>query len=310
VPTLSIVIPAYNESSRLAHGYERLAPFLDHFGLDEVEVVVIDDGSTDDTMARAGEIYGRLPHSLFLRTEENNGKGAAIRLGLSVASGEVIITADADMAIHPQHYPAVVEALASASLVAGDRAHGGRISYDSRLRTMAGGVFNRVVRHFTGVTLRDTQCGCKGFTRPIARLLALLGYVDRFAFDVEMLYVAERLDLRVATVAVSWDDVAGSSVRVGADSRAMLHDIRTLRDLPYENPVVELAPGADVEMVARLARDARVQGPVLARGTANDLVVLPRDGALAGISIASALNGVMRTTRIDELRGREFIALN
>jgi len=306
---VSIIIPAYNEASRLLAGFERLRPVLEAIGPERLEVVVVDDGSSDDTMHRAHAVYGHLANSQFVQQPVNRGKGASIRLGIAAARGDLLITADADMAIDPHHFPAIIEALANSDIVPGSRAERGHIRYDSIIRTYAGAAFNLVVRHYTRTTLRDTQCGCKGFRRGPARLLALLGMVDRFAFDAEMLYLAQRLALRVDPLHVGWDDVEGSSVRVGHDSLEMLRDIRGLSRTRYENPVVVLPADIDVAAVVGPAREARLSGLVIARGREDALLVLPRDGSLGGLGVASALGAALRTARIEELEERSYEAV-
>lgn len=191
----------------------------------------------------------------------------------------------------------------------GSRALSGDINYNARLRTFAGAAFNRLVRHYTGTTLRDTQCGCKGFQLGPARLLALLAMIDGFAFDVEMLYLADKLGLSVRPLLVTWQDVGGSSVRPARDAWSMLRDIRELKKTRYENPVVELPATVSVGNVAPLAKDARLHGLVIARNDHDALLVLGRDGALGGLGIASALHGTLRTARLDELTQRHYEAV-
>jgi dolichyl-phosphate beta-glucosyltransferase len=306
---LSIVIPAYNEAQRLAVGYERLWPTLQSLDPSTVEVIVVDDGSSDDTLERAHEIYGHLEHALFVQQAANRGKGAALRLGIALAQGTNVITIDADMAIDPGQLPDFVTALRDSELVPGSRALSGDITYDSRLRTFVGGTFNRLVRHYARLTLRDTQCGCKGFQLGPARLLALLAMVDGFAYDVEMLYLAQQLELGVRPLLVTWQDVGGSSVRPGHDAWSMIRDIRALSKTRYENPVVELAASVTTNDVAALAKETRLHGLVIARNAQNALLVLGRDGALDGLSVASALGGTLRTARLEELRGRHLDAV-
>ena len=302
----SIVIPAYNESERLAAGFERLRPVLDQMGPDETEVIVVDDGSSDDTLHVAGDVYGHLPHLLVVQQPQNRGKGAAVRLGISVAQGTYVIATDADLSIRPIHLPDIVAALQNSPLVPGSRVHEGRIGYDTGLRTLAGTVFNRLVRHYTGTTLRDTQCGCKGFQLGPARILGLLGFYDRFVYDAEMLYLADQLGLAITPMNVTWDDIAGSSVQIGRDSLQMIRDLRSFGRTRYENPVVELPRAIEVASIRPLSRNARLQGLVVARGTLDALLVLPRDGALGGLGVASALGGRLRTAGLSELRGRSF----
>ncbi|HEY7930789.1 MAG TPA: glycosyltransferase [Acidimicrobiales bacterium] len=309
MPALTLVIPAYNEGPRLAEGFSRLAPTLDQLGAHEVEIIIIDDGSSDDTLRQAHLVYGHLAGLRVVRHDTNLGKGAALRLGLSLATGDAVITADADMAIHPHHAAQLVSALERVDVAPGTRAIDGHILYDQRLRTYAGALFNRLARHYTGTTLRDTQCGFKGFRLASARLLALISLVEGFAFDLEILYLADRLGLRVEPQLVTWDDVEGSSVRVGRDSRQMLRDMRQLRTTRYENPVVTLPAEVDVDEVRRAVASARLHGPVLARGPRDALVVFSRQGALGALEVAQSLGATLRTATITELRGRAYEAL-
>jgi dolichyl-phosphate beta-glucosyltransferase len=306
---LSIVIPAYNEAQRLANGFERLRPVLSDMDLAVTEVIVIDDGSTDDTLKVAHDVYGHLPETLFVQQPQNMGKGSAVRLGIALARGTNVIVADADMAIHPAHFPEIVSALATTPLAPGSRSEGARITYTSVLRTLAGAVFHHLVHHYAGTDVRDTQCGCKGFQVGPARILALLGMVDGFAYDAEIFFLANQLGLGVRPVAVKWDDVKGSSVKVSHVLAEMLRDLRGLRKTSYENPVVEFAPTVELIALRNEARKARVQGLVLASNDATALLVLPRDGALAGLSIAEALGGTLRTARLEELRQRTYVAV-
>jgi glycosyltransferase involved in cell wall biosynthesis len=307
--TTSLVIPAYNESRRLAAGFERLRPVLEEMDPDTVEVVLVDDGSTDGTLQVAQDVYGHLAHVLFVQQPQNRGKGAAVRLGITVASAPLVIATDADLSIRPVHLPDFVVALRDSPVVPGSREEDTKDGYDTFVRTLAGRVFNVLVRHYTGTTLRDTQCGCKGFQLGPARILGLLGFYDRFVYDAEMLYLADQLGLAVRPIPVTWDDIAGSTVHVGRDSIQMVRDLRSLRHRKYENPVVELGTDVSVHDVDVAARASRVQGLVVARGDDNALVVLPRDGAVAGVGIATALGGSLRTAGLSELSGRNFDAV-
>lgn len=306
---VTFVIPAYNEGPRLAAGFARLAPTLDVWGRENCEVIVVDDGSSDNTLARISELYGSLPHLRVVRHDHNLGKGAALRLGLRLATSPAVITADADMAIHPEHSHDVVAALEHVDVAPGARAVDGHIAYDHVARTWAGALFNRLARHYTGTTLRDTQCGFKGFRLASARLLSLLSLVNGFAIDLEMLYLADQLGLRVAPLAVTWDDVSGSSVHLGRDTWTVWRDLRALRRTRYVNPVVTLAPDLELATIRRVAMDLRIRGLVLARGHPDSLLVLPREGALDARALADALNGAVRTTTLSELRHRDVTAI-
>jgi hypothetical protein len=246
---------------------------------------------------------------LFIQQPANKGKGAAVRLGISVARGEFVIAADADMSINPIHFPDMVAALQHAQMVPGSRVDEGHIEYASKARTLAGKSFSVVARHYSGTTLRDTQCGCKGYQLGPARMLGLLGLVDGFAFDVELLFLATRLGLSIQPINVTWDDVPGSSVNLNRHVLGMLGDLRSIKHTRYVNPVVEVARDVNVTEVDHVARQARVRGLVVARGDENALVVLPRDGSLAGVAIAEAFTGALRTANLDELRNRTYDAV-
>jgi len=307
--TTSIIIPAYNEEARLARGFSRLVPVLDELGATTTEVIFIDDGSTDKTLNVAHQYYGELPEKLLMKQPKNLGKGAAVRLGIAVAQGDNIVVADADMAINPAQMPQMIEMLRTHALVPGSRTVNGKIEYDSTLRSIAGSTFSKMVKHYTGTTLRDTQCGFKGFQRGAARVLGALGMIDGFAYDAEFFYLAQLLEIDVEPLAVTWDDVRGSSVKLGSDSRKMLHDLRYLSKTKYEIPVVELSKNIEVAAVSDAARKARVQGLALAHGETNTLVVLPRDGSLGGLGIAATLNGTLRTAQLEELKNRNYEAV-
>lgn len=306
---LSIVIPAFNESDRLAAGYQRLAPLIESLEPSSLEVIIVDDGSTDATMVSAHEVYGHLEHTRYVQQPANFGKGAALRLGLSLANGVSVITADADMSIDPMQFSLFVTALRESDFVPGSRAVAGHIDYDSRLRTASGHVFNSVVRHYTHIRVRDTQCGCKALRLGPARLLAKLAMIDGFAFDVELFYLADQLNLAVKPLLVTWEDVTGSSVHPGKVARSMLRDIRDIPKTRYENLAIELAADASIETIALLAREARLTGLVLARGGHDALLVVGRDGGLGGVGIAEALGGSLRPTTLGELRGRSYEAV-
>jgi dolichyl-phosphate beta-glucosyltransferase len=306
---LSVVIPAFNESGRLADGYERFAPLVKALDPSTIEVIIVDDGSTDATMQRAHEVYGHLEHTRYVQQPTNLGKGAALRLGISLANGASVITADADMAIDPVQFPLFVTALRDHQFVPGSRAIKGRINYDSKLRTLSGAAFHAVVRHYAHTRVRDTQCGCKALRLGPARLLAKLAMIDGFAFDVELFYLADQLGLSMMPLLVTWQDVAGSSVRPSRVARTMIHDIRDMPKTRYENLAVELAPDVAIEAIAPHAREARLPGLVLARGERDALLVVGRDGGLGGVTIAEALGGSLRPTTLSELRGRSYEAV-
>lgn len=308
-PTQSLVIPAYNEASRLAAGFARLRPALEAIGPERTEIVMVDDGSSDATMRVAHQVYGHLEHFRLVQHAHNMGKGAAVRTGLFHARFAKVIVADADMSIRPVHFVDILAALDRAPLAPGSRAREGKIVYETAVRSLSGSAFHALVRHYTRLTMRDTQCGCKGFQRAPGRLLALLGIVEGFAYDVELFYLARDLGLGVEPVAVTWDDIEGSTVRFANATQQLLRDLRGIPRTRYQTLVIEVAPDVALEDVRRVAVQARVAGAVVARDSENALVVTPRTAAVGAVDIARSLGGRVRSATVAELRGRRLDAV-
>ena len=297
--TTSIVIPAYNESLRLANGYERLRPVLEELGVASTEVIVVDDGSSDDTLHAAHDVYGHLPERLFVQQPRNFGKGAAVRLGIALARGEHVIAADADMAIRPAYFPQILEALAHAPLAPGFAHEPGT----HQLRVDPSHRGGRRLPPVSCATTPEPVCAtpsvaARAFSLGPARLLALLGMVDRFAYDAEIFFLADQLGLAISPVTVTWDDIPGSSVQSEPASHAtccatFAHLARTR----YENPVVELESDVDARSVACSRAPGASPGSGPRARSSIALLVLPRDGALGGLGVAAALKGRLRTAR-------------
>jgi len=227
-PLLTIIVPAFNEADRLPAGMGRFdAAVADGaVRLNETEVVLIDDGSTDDTAAVARRLLAPLPHHRVISLPANGGKGAAVRTGVALARGPYVAYMDADMAIDPRAVPSLLDALRSSEAAIGSRALAhSMVDGTYAVRAVMGRMFNRLVTTGTGLGLQDTQCGFKAFRTPVARLLFHLVGIDRFAFDVELLERARRLGLRITEVPVHWKNVPGSTVHPLHDSLSMLADV-------------------------------------------------------------------------------------
>ena len=170
--TLSLVIPAYNESQRLEAGLGRLREAVDNGSIDpaSTEFVLVDDGSTDDTGARAESLLEPYPHVQVVRLETNHGKGAAVRAGVTAATAPMIAFADADMSIDPSQTPEFMRALAEADVAIGSRAAvGASVDVPSLRRSVMNRSFNGLVNMLTRVSLSDTLCGFKAFRAPAAK---------------------------------------------------------------------------------------------------------------------------------------------
>ena len=276
---LTLVIPAYNEAERLDEGLRRLAEVLPGaLPGRRVEVIVVDDGSTDGTGQRALALAHRFDRARVVTLGANAGKGAAIRSGVAEATGGQVAFVDADMSIDPSQLGAMISALDLAEIAIGTRAAQGAVDYHNVARTTMGRAFNRLVNAVTGVGLADTQCGFKAFTTPVARLLFHLTVIDRFAFDVEVLYRARRLGLRIAEVPVGWRHVADSRVRPVVDPVSMLADVlRSRVGLPVPLPVQALClvPGTGPVTLASVPGLLDRHLPLVDAGAAGPLLLFP-----------------------------------
>ncbi|KAB2965552.1 MAG: glycosyltransferase family 2 protein [Thermoanaerobaculia bacterium] len=227
-PRLAVVIPAFNEAGRIAPTLERVLAFLERRG-EPFEVVVADDGSTDDT-AGAARSFGARGVSV-VRLPRNRGKGAAVRAGVAATRAERVLVTDADLSTPIEELPRLESALRDADLAIGSRAvAGATIPVRQPLyRELAGRTFNLLVRLAGVHGVRDTQCGFKLMDGERARSLVGELTVDRFAWDVELIWLARRRGLRVAEVGVEWRNDPASKVRLLRDAARMFADVLRFR---------------------------------------------------------------------------------
>jgi dolichyl-phosphate beta-glucosyltransferase len=232
--SLSIVIPAYNEAERLGTTLPRVLEYLSN-NIPESELIVVDDGSRDDTAEVARRILksAERVHTSVLSYRSNLGKGRAVRLGLLATRGEVALFSDADLSTPITETPKLIEPImrGECDLAFGSRAlDRGLIGVHQPWRREQGGrVFNLIVRLATGLPFWDTQCGFKAFRMSLCRPIIEGATVDRFGFDVELLFIAHRAGLRLKEVPVRWDHYEGSKVNVMSDSVKMLGEVALIR---------------------------------------------------------------------------------
>ena len=227
-PDLSVVIPAYNEETRLPASLEALGAWLS--GRTEAlsaEVLVVDDGSTDRTAARAAETGRRLGLDVrVLVHDTNRGKGAAVRTGALAAEGKLVLVSDADFSTPIGEWEKL--AAVRAPVAIGSRAVDESLVKERQpvYRVAMGKLFNALVRLLAVPGIRDTQCGFKLFTREAARAVFSRATVDRFAWDVEALLLARRLGYAIAEVPVLWFDSPDSRVTLLGGAQAYLELFR------------------------------------------------------------------------------------
>ncbi len=230
---LTIIIPAYNEADRLGAGLAEILRYL-HAHTPDYELIIVDDGSTDDTAAMVARAITGEPRARLIRYPENRGKGHAVRTGVLASRGDPVLFMDADLSTPLEEIPRLVRLLAEADVVIGSR---GLPQAEIRqrppvFRRLASAVFDQIKYTLVGLRrFRDTQCGFKGYRGPVARQLFALARVDRFMFDVEVLYLAEQAGLRIVEMPVAWADMPGSKVRFWEGVVNMFRDLWRIRRL-------------------------------------------------------------------------------
>ncbi len=231
-PQLSVVIPSYNEERRIRESLARLTAYL-AARPEPTEIVVVDDGSADRTAAIVEEfaagLSARHVRLRLLRNVQNRGKGYSIKHGVLLAEGEFVLMSDADFSTPIEELPRLLEQVAAPGrgIAIGSRSvEGSRIEkHQPPWRQAMGRVFNRLVRGLTGLPFSDTQCGFKVMRREAVLPLFRAARIERFAYDVEILYLARKAGIGVAEVPVLWRDTSGSKVNALFDSLDMLKDV-------------------------------------------------------------------------------------
>jgi len=233
LPAFSIVIPAFNEESRIARTLRLTLDYLRDVS-PESELIVVNDGSTDATATITREVFSETNVATqLLENFPNRGKGAAVRSGLLAAQKPIGLFFDADLSTPLGETPKVIEPIANGDV---DIAFGSRAIDRSLIgqhqpwrREQGGRVFNLLVRLAIGLPFWDTQCGFKAFRLDVCRPILEAAHIDGFAFDVELLYLAQRAGLRIREIPVRWNHAEGSKVDFIHDSLRMLREVIALR---------------------------------------------------------------------------------
>ena len=241
-PELSIIIPAYNEAGRLARTLLRIREYFagrrvppavaPEIGLDQLEILIVDDGSKDGTARIAEEWAREMPCVRLVSNRENRGKGYSVRHGMLEARGRLALFTDADLSSPIQEIEKLLAAIAAGYDIAiGSRALDRSLIsiHQARHRELAGIVFNGLMRVITGLPFHDTQCGFKIFRREPSRIIFEEQRIERFGFDPEILYLAKSHGLRIAEVPVRWAHDPATKVHVLRDSVMMFCDLLLIR---------------------------------------------------------------------------------
>ena len=229
--TYSFVIPAYNESERLAVSLPKVLAYIDKSGL-QAEVIVVNDGSKDDT-AEVVRRFARLhPDVRLLDNPGNRGKGYSVRHGMLRAQGDVMLFTDADLSSPIYEADKLFEAIAGGADVAiGSRWLRAELQTERQpwYRQLYGRLFNLALRLSLGLKYRDTQCGFKAFTRKAAQIVFARQHIERWGFDPELLFLADKFKLRTVEVPVEWAHDHRSKISPVRDGLKMALEMLTVR---------------------------------------------------------------------------------
>jgi len=229
-PFLSIVLPAYDEEERLAESLPHILEYASGKGW-SYEILVVDDGSSDGTSAVAAKNLDGIPHRI-LRNEPNRGKGFSVRRGVLAARGHYVLFTDVDLSTPIEETEKLIRAIEEGA----DVAIGSRALATSRIekhqpwrREILGKLFNRFLQMLVLRGLHDTQCGFKCFRLDAVEPIFSRQTLDRWAFDVEVLFIARKLGYRIAEVPVRWINSEVTKVNALSDGLKMILDALRVR---------------------------------------------------------------------------------
>ena len=230
-PRLSIVIPAYNESARIEDALERVMSCVAERGWD-AEVVVVDDGSKDNTAEIVHRWMEQHPRLHLVHNPGNKGKGYSVRNGLLQAAGDIVMFTDADLSAPMEEAERLIAAIEDGVDVAigsrwMDRTR--QTIHQPLYRQFFGRCFNWITRMVMGLPFKDTQCGFKAFKRSAAQVIFRLQTIERWGFDPEILFIARKLKYVVREVPVTWGHDERSRISYLKDGMKMLEDMARIR---------------------------------------------------------------------------------
>lgn len=237
---LTVVIPAYNETERLPLMLSSAIDHLTSKKLHSFEILIVDDGSSDDTSDASLKLAGKYPDCdiKIVTLEKNLGKGGAVRHGMLYSSGERLLMVDADGASRFDDLELLWKAMDGiapnngAGVVVGSRAHLVKteaVVKRSFIRNILMYGLHTILRIVGVGHIRDTQCGFKLFSRAAAQQIFPLQHLATWIFDVELLLLAKQLRIPVAEVPIDWHEVPGSKLNVVTASLQMLRDLLVVR---------------------------------------------------------------------------------
>jgi dolichyl-phosphate beta-glucosyltransferase len=229
-PELSIIIPSYNEELRLPATLKQIAAYIRSANRD-VEVIVVDDGSKDKTIAVGESFRNEISNLRVISNGQNRGKGYSVRHGMQEARGRIVLFTDADLSAPIEEVEKLLPSMQNHDVAIGSRAVDRSLIsvHESHFREFAGIIFNKIVRLILRLPFVDTQCGFKAFRREECKPIFELQTIERFGFDPELLYLARHNGLRSVEIPVRWAHSPATKVNMLRDSIQMFLDVFIIR---------------------------------------------------------------------------------
>ncbi|MCX7952315.1 MAG: glycosyltransferase family 2 protein [Deltaproteobacteria bacterium] len=224
---LSLVIPAYNEETRIYKTLCECSQILN--GKMNYEIIVVDDGSTDGTLPMVQRLSQQIDFLKVVALGKNYGKGRAVREGIRTASGDIVVFLDSDGATNFTAIFDILDALKNYDCAIGSRYLKASKARISLLRRLISRIFNVFVSILFGLKIQDTQCGFKGFRASTIKTVLDELTIDRFAFDVELLWRLSRKGCSIVEIPIEWEEKAGSKVSIIKHGFSMVKDLLLLR---------------------------------------------------------------------------------
>jgi len=229
--TYSIILPAYNEGARIADTLDRILAHATQCGW-KVEVIVVNDGSSDDTAEIVRQRVGEHSVVRLLENPGNRGKGYSVRNGMLRARGDILLFSDADLSSPIEEADKLFAAIGKgADIAIGSRWMDPRLQIRRQplLRRLLGRIFNLALRVILGLQFKDSQCGFKAFTRSSAQAIFPLQKIERWGFDPELLYLARKFGFAVREVPVAWSHREGTRIHPFRDGIRMFGELLRIR---------------------------------------------------------------------------------
>ena len=230
-PTYSIVIPAYNEGARLGATLEKVMAYV-HAQNWDAEVIVVNDGSRDNTAEIVRTVAANDPALRLLENPGNRGKGYSVRNGMLNARGRIVLFSDADLSSPIEEAPKLFQALSDgADIAIGSRWLRAETQTQRQPlhRQLFGRIFNLVLRLTLGLKFKDTQCGFKAFKQPAVQAIFPLQKIERWGFDPEILFLARKFGFKTREISVAWGHSGGTRINPLVDGSRMVIEMLRIR---------------------------------------------------------------------------------